>query len=73
MSKKLIILFVFGNLFLYVAGSVMASASNKGCKGWQCEEVFCPDKYAVRLPDGSYLPCELFDKYVDGDKSVVVK
>jgi hypothetical protein len=73
MFKKLITLFIFGNLFLYVSGSVMAQATIKGCKGWECEEVFCPDKYAVRLPDGSYLPCEKFSEYVDGDKSVVVK
>lgn len=73
MSKKLIILFVFGNLFLYVAGSVMAESVTKGCKGWSCDEVFCPDKYAVQLPDGTYLPCDQFDKYVGGDKSVVVK
>ena len=73
MFKKLTILFVMGNLFLYVAGSVMASASKKGCKGWKCEEVYCPDQYAVRLPSGQYLPCEQFDAYISGDESVLIK
>lgn len=42
------------------------------CKGWDCDTVYCPDGYAVRLPDGRFLPCEEFDKFIDGDESVAV-
>lgn len=42
------------------------------CKGWDCDTVKCWDGYAVRLPDGRYLPCELFDDYINGDKSVAI-
>jgi hypothetical protein len=52
--------------------SAWASASEE-CLGWNCAEVECKEGYAVRLPDGSYLPCDRFDDYINGDKSVVVK
>lgn len=72
MFKKILMAFILGNVFLYVAGCVMAEATKSGCKGFDCEEVYCPDKYAVRLPDGSYLPCEQFDLYVRGYAGVAI-
>jgi hypothetical protein len=58
---------------LYVIGHMWAVSASPKCKGWSCDVVECHDGYAVRLPDGTYLPCEKFDQYVNGDKSVVVK
>lgn len=65
---------IVATVCLYIMGEILGNAANKrDCRGWDCEEVTCWDGYAVRLPDGSYLPCEKFDDYVNGNKKVVIK
>ena len=71
MIKKLIIASLA--IFILQRGISAWASATKECIGWNCEEVECKNGYAVRLPDGSYLPCEKFDAYVNGDKSVVIK
>jgi hypothetical protein len=71
---NLIKLTIVASICLYIIGLAFAwSAENTNCKGWDCEEVTCWDGYAVRLPDGTYLPCDKFDEYVNGNKGVVIK
>lgn len=70
---KFLILTIVASACLYLLGMALAKSAEPLCKGWKCEEVYCPDNYAVRLPDGSYLPCEKFDEYQAGNKKVVVK
>jgi hypothetical protein len=60
------------SIVLYIIGHIIAVSASTKCLGWNCEEVTCPDGYAVRLPSGEYLPCEKFDAYVDGDQSVTI-
>ena len=38
----------------------------KDCIGWICDEVQCPDGYAIWIPgkDG-FLPCRNFEKYIE--------
>lgn len=68
---KLIKLTIGACICLYAIGYFFAFSANRLCKGWSCDEVYCPNDYAVKLPDGSYLPCEKFDDYMNGNKSVV--
>lgn len=70
---NLIKLSIAASICLYLVGEVLAWSSESDCRGWHCKEVTCWDGYAVRLPDGSYLPCEKFDAYVAGKKDVVIK
>lgn len=55
---------ILATSLLYVAGEFMATAVESKCIGWECEEVYCPDGYAVRLPTGEYLPCEVFEEFI---------
>ena len=70
---NIIKLSIAASICLYLVGQVFAWSGDLDCKGWNCEEVTCWDGYAVRLPDGTYLPCEKFDEYMAGNKKVVVK
>lgn len=56
-------------------GAYRASAmANKKCTGWACEYVSCRPGYAVYIPEkNAYLPCQDFDRYVDGDESVLIR
>lgn len=72
MIKKLVIA-ALAILILQRGISAWASAS-KDCLGWDCAEVECKNGYAVFIKEKSaYLPCHLFDKYIAGDESVLVK
>lgn len=62
---------VFTSLIVYLLGQVLALAATKKCVGWECQEVECPDGYAVLVPGKGYLPCEKFDDYVNGNESVL--
>lgn len=43
------------------------------CFGWECDEIHCPDKYAIKLPSGDYLKCEDFDAFQDDKKIKLLK
>ena len=70
---NLIKLSIAASICLYLVGAAFAWSGEQACKGWSCEEVDCPAGYAVQLPNGTYLPCDQWDAYMAGDKSVVVK
>jgi hypothetical protein len=69
MIKKVILV----SIVVYILGQIMASATEKPCLGWDCKEVTCNDGYAVLIPGVGYLPCEKWDQYASGDKSVIIK
>jgi hypothetical protein len=62
---------ILSTIALYLAGHLMATAT-EDCKGWACEEVSCPDGYAVKTPDG-YLPCEDFDLFIETKNKELLK
>lgn len=71
MVKKILIatlLIYYG----YEGYAVWYHKSSK-CTGWNCENVQCPDEYAVWIPEkGGFLPCEDFEKYIEtGDLSLL--
>jgi hypothetical protein len=72
------LLFVFftlaiaGSVCLYIIGIGLEYGAAHICQGWDCETVSCPKGYAVLTPDG-YLPCDKFDDYVNGNKTVILK
>lgn len=68
MIKRILLAFVL----VYVA-QVAWSSMPQPCHGWECDEVDCPKGYAVEVPGKGYLPCESFEKYVDGDDSVLLR
>lgn len=56
---KIIALIVIINASVFI----MQASQGTKCLGYNCETVKCPDNYAVKLPNGKYLPCEDFDTY----------
>lgn len=71
---NIIKLSIVASICLYLVGQVFAWSGDTDCKGWKCEEVTCWDGYAVYIPkEKAYLPCSLFEKYVNGDRSVLIK
>lgn len=71
MFKK-ILLMTFFIYYGYEAYAHMMS-SPEDCLGWVCEEVQCPDGYAIWIPEeGKFLPCDKWDQYTKiGNKSVL--
>lgn len=64
MLKKLIVATVIIYLGHGIVSNVMAY--EKPCTSWECRVVYCPDKYALWIPEHqAFLPCESFDEYVE--------
>jgi hypothetical protein len=57
---------------LYLIAVTIEFGAERLCTGWDCETVSCDNNYAVLTPDG-YLPCDKFDDYVNGNKTVILK
>lgn len=63
---------VFAVILLFLV-QVVWSSLPQPCRGWDCEEVECRPGYAVEVPGKGFLPCDKFERYVDGDESVLLK
>lgn len=62
---KIIAKIAAASIGLYAVAYVIGlGLPNLDCYGWECETVTCPPKMAVEIPGKGYLPCELFDEYI---------
>lgn len=72
---KMIALIVCAEASLWCSGGIMeVIAGEEECIGWNCEEVYCPEDYAVRVSQNYYLPCNDWDKFEKNlDASVLIR
>lgn len=67
MKKVLYFLLAFIVFDLLIMTRPWRALADEPCLGWECQEVKCPDGYAVHIPGKGYLPCEKFDRYMEGE------
>ena len=60
-------------LIIYIGGEVLASNANGVCVGWSCDVAYCPDGYAIQVPDKGLLPCENFDEYIETENQGLLR
>jgi len=60
---KLLGKILLAHVLAYTLGFALVSYHNSQCSGWECQEVRCPDGYAVEVPGKGFLPCSEFEAY----------
>lgn len=64
--KRILLKAAIAFALLTLVSRLASGLASPDCFGWECQTVRCPDDYAVRLPDSTYLRCEDFESFVDG-------
>ena len=62
--KHLVSGFALSLLMYFLLWSFSAATEDR-CTGWDCEYIYCPDEYSMKVPDGSYVKCEELDTYLE--------
>ena len=57
-------------ILTYFMAEAFGLVSENYCMGWNCEEIYCPEGYAVDTGEG-LLPCDKTDEYNEGNKGVL--
>lgn len=73
---NIIIKILGASIGLYVVAYIIGLALPAwDCYGWECEEPICPSyKMAILIPEKGYLPCELYNEYIDTeDERLLIK